>query len=63
MYKGAETGLIHKYGSMETPFHGMDGFNDVDFESRPDLSRVRYNATSAILKLVEDYPNQIKVYK
>ena len=60
MYKGAERGLVHKYASMETPFHGTDGFNDVDFKSRPDLSRVKKNAATAILRLVEDNPNQIK---
>ena len=61
MYEGAERGLVHKYASMETPFHGTDGFNDVDFESRPDLSRVKKNAATAIMRLVEDKPNQIKV--
>ena len=58
---GARKGLIHKYDIPEVTFHGSDGFNNIKFDHEPDTSRVKDGAASAILKLVNDNVNQIKM--
>lgn len=61
VYKGAKRGLIHPYDIPEIPFHGEDGFNGVKFDSQPDTSKVREGAAAAILELVYNNPNAIKL--
>ena len=63
MYKGASRGLVHEYvdPNPEGPYHGTNGFNDVQLKSQPDMSKVKVGAASAILRLVDENPNQVKI--
>ena len=62
MYRGSKRGLVHDYGKMEVPFHGHDGFNEIDDQgSPPDVSKVRDGAVGAILRIVRENPGQVKV--
>ena len=62
MYRGSKRGLVHDYGKMEVPFHGHDGFNEIDDQgSPPDVSKVKDGAVGAILKIVRENPGQVKV--
>ena len=47
---------------MEVPFHGRDGFNEIDDQgSPPDVSKVSDGAVGAILRMVRENPGQVKV--
>ena len=47
---------------MEVPFHGHDGFNEIDDQgSPPDVSKVKDGAVGAILRVVRENPGQVKV--
>jgi len=62
VYRGSKRGLVHDYGKMEVPFHGRDGFNEIDDQgSPPDVSKVKDGAIGAILKIVRENPSQVKV--
>ena len=60
VFVGARKGLVHDYENVDK-FHGLDGFNCVQFDWTPDVSKVKENAVLEILNLVTKYPNQIKV--
>ena len=59
VFVGARKGLVHDVNKDN--FHGLDGFNCVQFDWTPDVSKVKENAVLEILNLVTKYPNQIKV--
>ena len=41
----------------EDPFHGRDGFNDVQFDERPDVGRIREeHAVDVIRRIVKENP-------
>lgn len=60
VYEGAKCALVHKYKNDEA-YHGSDGFNEVQFPNRPDISKVKPNAVAAILRLVAENPTEIKL--
>merc|ERR1711973_869966 len=60
VYEGAKYALVHKYQNDEE-YHGPDGFNGVEFPDHPDISKIRPNATAAILRLVAENPTEIKI--
>ena len=39
MYRGAEEAMVVTYSNDEH-YHGVDGFNDVTFDTCPDTSRL-----------------------
>lgn len=61
VYRGASRGLVHKYVDDQPPYHGANGFNDVEFKGQPDLSKVKDGAASAIMSLVNQNLNQVKI--
>lgn len=59
VYRGAAEALVVQYKNHEN-YHGLDGFNDVQFNSEPDMSRVKDGyAWTVISDLSKQYPNQI----
>jgi len=59
VYYGAQEPLVVPYES-DDHYHGNDGFNDVHFDTEPDLSRVKEElAWNVIIDLSKQYPNQI----
>ena len=51
---------FHRYDGGGSYFHGKDGFNDVEFENRPDVAaRVEEeNGIDAIRRIVRDNPGK-----
>ncbi|XP_023319735.1 uncharacterized protein C1683.06c [Eurytemora carolleeae] len=59
LYRGATQPLVVPY-THEKPYHGEDGFNDVKFDTEPDMSRVKdEHAWNMISELSKQYPNRI----
>jgi len=55
VHVGANQALVVKYEFTEKPFHGSDGFNDLDFGDEPDVSRVSPEpACDAIRRIVSE---------
>lgn len=54
VYSGASEPLVVPYnGDDEPEFHGRDGFNDVAFDTKPDVSRIQSEgAVDGIRKVI-----------
>lgn len=59
VYRGAEEALVIPYPSVEH-YHGLDGFNDVEFATTPDIGRIHTEpAWEAISRLTKEHPKEI----
>jgi len=59
VYRGAKEALVIPY-PHEEHYHGLDGFNDVKFDTTPDVGRVSDEpAWEAISRLTKEHPNEI----
>jgi len=59
VYKGASQPLVGYTGSLFA-YHGQNGFNDVQFDSEPDQSRVKDDKSWIVMSdLTKKYPNKI----
>ena len=59
MYRGAPEPLVGRPDCL-VPYHGKDGFNDLEFEATPDLCRVKDGfASDVIRKLVRENPGEV----
>ena len=59
VYRGATEALVVPDESNEN-YHGVDGFNDVEFDDEPDVRRVKNEmAASAISRLVKQFPGEV----
>ena len=62
LYVGASDGLVLSYDEYRSKggFHGRDGFNDVAFDSDPDVgdfvTSTSLTAADAIRKIVNEHP-------
>ena len=54
VYSGASEPLVVPYHEDDEPeFHGRDGFNDVAFDGKPDVSRIQIDgAVDGIRKII-----------
>lgn len=55
VFKGAEKAMVVEYGKSEVAYHGVDGFNNVEFDSAPNTSMIKGDpACKAIVRIVRE---------
>jgi len=57
---GAKEALVIPYPHKEEHYHGLDGFNDVKFDTSPDLGSIKKEpAWEVISRLTKEHPKEI----
>ncbi len=61
VYLGAKEALVKPLETNQPPYHGFDGFNDVAFDAKPDMARIKPDevAADAIRRIVNQNPGEI----
>jgi len=60
VHRGATEALVVPYPHEGGHYHGLDGFNDIKFDTTPDMKRINEEpAWQAISRLSKEYPNEI----
>nr|XP_045612527.1 inosine-uridine preferring nucleoside hydrolase-like isoform X2 [Procambarus clarkii] len=61
VYSGATASLVHPWEHPTEPFHGYNGFGDVELPAMPPASSLLkpQHAVWALIELVKKYPNEI----
>lgn len=65
MYKGCASSLLAEHSTSNQPYHGKDGFGDVDLENIDpvDMSCIkREHAAAALCRLVNEQPGKNRFF-